>query len=170
MGDRQETPEDRGKGPETHHDNTEAILNDLAREQRDMMNIIAQMAISTQMIHHSVSTIGANVAGGASGSEGHQGGGASGSQGGASAHPSPISAYISSGRIPRPLYPQFQGGQLLGQLGHARGQPGKGQAVPQDPFREYMRDYLALGPKFHANMSLLDYCSIRYRNRPREAC
>jgi hypothetical protein len=41
--------------------------------------------------------------------------------------------------------------------------------VPQDPFEENMRDYLALGPEFHADMSLLDYCSIRYRNRPREA-
>jgi hypothetical protein len=28
---------------------------------------------------------------------------------------------------------------------------------------------LALGMKFHADMSLMDYCSIRYRNRPREA-
>jgi hypothetical protein len=41
--------------------------------------------------------------------------------------------------------------------------------VPQYPFGEYMRDYLALGPEFHADMSLMDYCSIRYRNRPREA-
>jgi hypothetical protein len=75
-----------------------------------MMNAITQMAISTKMIHHSVSTIGANVVGGASGLGGHQGGrasGSSGSQGGASAHPSPIRAYTSSGRIPRPLYPQF---------------------------------------------------------------
>jgi hypothetical protein len=38
------------------------------------MNAIAQMAISTHMIHHSVGTIGANLAGGASGSGGHQGG------------------------------------------------------------------------------------------------
>jgi hypothetical protein len=57
----------------------------------------------------------------------------------------------------------------LGQPGHAGGQPGQGQVVPQDPFGEYRRDYLALGPEFHADMSLLDYCSIRYRNRPREA-
>jgi hypothetical protein len=172
MGDRRETPEGRGKGPETHSDSTQAILNDLARGQRDMMNAIAQMAINTQMIQHSVSTMGANAAGGASGSGGHQGGGASGSsgsQGGASGHPSPIRAYTSSGRIPRPLYPQFQGGQPLGQPGQAGGQPGQGQAVPQDPFGEYRRDYLALGPEFHADMSLLDYCSIRYRNRPREA-
>jgi hypothetical protein len=103
MGDRRETLEGRGKGPETQPDNTQAILNDLARGQRNMMNAIAQMAISTQMIHHSVSTIGANAAGGASGLGGHQGGGASGSsgsQGRASAHPSPARAYTSSGRIP----------------------------------------------------------------------
>jgi hypothetical protein len=114
MGDRRETPEGKGKGPETHSDSTQAILNDLARGQQDMMNVIAQMAIITPMIQHSVSTMGANVAGGASGSGGHQGGGASvssGSQGGASGHPSPIRDYTSSGRIPRPLYPQFQGGQ-----------------------------------------------------------
>jgi hypothetical protein len=119
MGDRWETPEGRGKGLETHSDNMQAILNDLARGQRDMMNTIAQMAISTQMIQHNVSTMGANVVGGASGLEGHQEGGASGSngsQGGASGHPSPISAYTSFRRIPRPLYLQFQGGQTLGLL------------------------------------------------------
>jgi hypothetical protein len=118
MGDRRETPEGRGKGPETHIDSTQAMLNDLARGQRDMMNTIQQMNLSAQMLHHSMSTIGANVAGGPSGSGGHQGGGASGSsgsQGGASPNPSPVRAYTSSGRIPRPLYPQFQARQSLGQ-------------------------------------------------------
>jgi hypothetical protein len=61
MGDMRETPEGRGKGPETHVDSTQAMLNDLARGQRDMMHAIQQMAINTQMIHHSVSTIGANA-------------------------------------------------------------------------------------------------------------
>jgi hypothetical protein len=110
VGDMRETPESGGKGPETHVDSTQAMLNDLARGQRDMNNAIQQMAISTQMIHHSMSIIGANAARGASGSGGHQGGGASGSsgsQGGASPHPSPVRAYTSSGRIPQPLYPQF---------------------------------------------------------------
>jgi hypothetical protein len=165
MGDRRETPEGRVKGPETHVDSTQAMLNDLARGQRDMMNAMQQMAINTHMIHHSMSTISANAAGGASGSRGYQGGGASGSsgsQGGASPHPSPVRAYTLSGRIPRPLYSLFQGGQPLGQPGQARGQPGQGQVVPQDPFGEYNRDYLALGPEFHADMSLMDYCSIRY--------
>jgi hypothetical protein len=41
MGDRRETLEGRGKGPETHSDSMQAILNDLARGQRDMMNAIA---------------------------------------------------------------------------------------------------------------------------------
>jgi hypothetical protein len=31
MGDRRETPEGRGKGPETHIDSTHAMLNDRAR-------------------------------------------------------------------------------------------------------------------------------------------
>jgi hypothetical protein len=56
----------------------------------------------------------------------------------------------------------------LGQPGQAGGKSRQGQAVPQDPFREYRRDYLALGLEFHEDMSLLDYCSIRYRNGPRE--
>jgi hypothetical protein len=46
-----------------------------------MMNAIAQMAISTKMIQHIVSTMGAKTAGGASGSGGHWGGGSSGSNG-----------------------------------------------------------------------------------------
>jgi hypothetical protein len=40
MGDRRETPEGRGKGPETHIDNTQDMLNDLARGQRDPMTTI----------------------------------------------------------------------------------------------------------------------------------
>ena len=71
MGDRHDTPKGKGKGFETQHDSTQAILNDLARGQWYMMNAIAQMAINTHMIHHSVSTMGANVVGEASGSGGH---------------------------------------------------------------------------------------------------
>jgi hypothetical protein len=115
--------------------------------------------------------IGANVAGGASGSGGHQGGGASGSsgsQGGASTHLSP--AYEPThhlGGFPD-LYTHSsrEDNHWDNHLRDAGGQIGQGQVVPQDPFGEYMRDYLALGPEFHANMSLQDYCSIQYRNRP----
>jgi hypothetical protein len=103
MGDNRETLEGRGKGPETHVDSTQAMLNGLARGQRDTMNAIQQMAISAQMLHHDMSSIGANAAGGPSGSRGHHRGGASGSsgsQGGASPNPSPVRAYTSFGRIP----------------------------------------------------------------------
>jgi hypothetical protein len=53
-----------------------------------------------------ISSIGANLAGGASGS--------SGNQAGSSGHQSPTRTYTSAGKIPRPLYPQFQGGQKVG--------------------------------------------------------
>jgi hypothetical protein len=82
------------------------------------MNAIAQMAISTQMIQNSVGTIGANVAGGASGSRGHQGGGANGSSGfqsGASGHQSPVHTYTSSGRIPIYIL-SFRGDNRLGNM------------------------------------------------------
>jgi hypothetical protein len=103
IGDRRETPEGRGKGLETHIDSTQTMFNDLARGQRALLNTIQQMNISAQMPHHSMSTIGTNVARGPCGSGGHQGGGASGSnvsQGGASPNPSPVRAYTSSRRIP----------------------------------------------------------------------
>jgi hypothetical protein len=103
MGDRCETPEGRGKGPKIHFDSTQATLSDVARGQRDLLTSIQQMNLSEQMLQHSMITIGANAAGGPSGSRGCQGGGASGSsgsQGGAGTNPSPAQAYTSSGRIP----------------------------------------------------------------------
>jgi hypothetical protein len=68
MGDRRETPEGRGKGPKTHIDSIQATLNDLDRGQRDILTSIQQMKISAQMLHLSMSIIGANAAGGQSGS------------------------------------------------------------------------------------------------------
>jgi len=46
MGDRHKTPEVRGKGPEIHFDSTHAMLNDLARGQRDLLTAIQQMNLS----------------------------------------------------------------------------------------------------------------------------
>ena len=40
MNDRRETPEGRGKGPEIHLDNMQAMLRDLARGQRDLLTTI----------------------------------------------------------------------------------------------------------------------------------
>jgi hypothetical protein len=47
MTDIREIPKGREKGPETQLDSMQDILNDLARGQRDMMNSIAKIAIST---------------------------------------------------------------------------------------------------------------------------
>jgi hypothetical protein len=46
MGDRREIPEGRGKGPKIHFGSTQAILNDLARGQRDLLTAIQQMNLS----------------------------------------------------------------------------------------------------------------------------
>jgi hypothetical protein len=56
------------------------------------------------------------------------------------------------------------GEQQIGHPGQGQqmGQVRQGKTGPRDPFAEYKRDYLALGPEFHADMSLMDYCSIRY--------
>jgi hypothetical protein len=41
--------------------------------------------------------------------------------------------------------------------------------VPQDLF-EYRRDYLALGPEFHADMSLMDYCLMQEHRLQSQRC
>jgi hypothetical protein len=33
---------------------------------------------------------------------------------------------------------------------------------------EYQREYVALGHDFHQDMTLVEYCGLRLRNRPRE--
>jgi hypothetical protein len=57
----------------------------------------------------------------------------------------------------------------LGQPGQARGKSRHRHVVPQDLFGDYKRNYLALGADLHADMILMDYCLIKYGNRPREA-
>jgi hypothetical protein len=94
MGDKHDIPKGKGKGPEAPYDSTQAMLNDLARGQRDMMHVITQMAIRTQLIQNSMSTTGANIAGGASGSMEHHGGGSSGNPVGSSGHQTPTHTYI----------------------------------------------------------------------------
>jgi hypothetical protein len=132
MGDRHEHLEDRGKGQAPPLDNTLRILNDLSRGQDVMMQAIAQMAASTQEIQSSMGNIGASGAGGVSGS--------SGNATGASDSQSPTRTYTTSTRkIPRPLFPHFQGGQQIGN---------QGQGQPTKNFTEYKREYMALGLSF----------------------
>jgi hypothetical protein len=91
-----------------------------------MRNAIAQRVLSSQIIQNSLSTIGASITRGEIGHTGHQGGGASGSSGnvaGTGGQMTSTRTYTLAGRIPRPVFPQFQIGQ--GQLG--KGQPRQGQ-------------------------------------------
>ena len=37
-----------------------------------------------------------------------------------------------------------------------------------DDIAEYRREYVALGRDFHQDMTLVEYCALRLRNRPRE--
>jgi hypothetical protein len=127
MGPGEDYPEGSGGGSEQPFDSTRAMLNDLARGQQEMRNAIAQMVLNSQIIQNNLSTIGASIVGGAVGHTGHQGGGASGSSGnvaGTSGQMTPTRTYTSAGRIPRPLFPQFQTGQQVGQPG--QGQPRQG--------------------------------------------
>jgi hypothetical protein len=81
MGPEEYYPEGSGGSSEPPFDNNMAILNDLARGQLEMENVITQMALNSQIIQNNLSTIGASIGGGTLGHTGHQGGGASGSNG-----------------------------------------------------------------------------------------
>jgi hypothetical protein len=54
--------------------------------------------------------------------------------------------------------------QFLGdQQTKNQGQQGQGEK-----FDDYWREYQALGDDFQVSISLQDYCTIKYRNRPRD--
>jgi hypothetical protein len=77
---------------------------------------------------------------------------------------SPTRTYISSSRIPRPLFPSFQRAPLV-----AAQQP-IAQRLPTQAkdIVVYRREYATLGHEFHQDMTLVEYCGIRLRKRPRE--
>jgi hypothetical protein len=77
---------------------------------------------------------------------------------------SPSRTYTSVSRIPRPLFPSFQRAPPVAAL------PPIAQRPPThaDDIAEYRREYAALGHDFHQDMTLVEYCGLRLRNRPRE--
>jgi hypothetical protein len=72
--------------------------------------------------------------------------------------------YTSSSRIPRPLFPSFQreppvaAQQLIAQR----------LPTQAEDIAEYRRESAALGRDFHQDTTLVEYCGLRLRNRPRE--
>jgi hypothetical protein len=72
--------------------------------------------------------------------------------------------YTSASRIPRPLFPSFQRAPPVATP------PPIAQRPPThvDDIAEYRREYVELGRDFHQDMTLVEYCGLRLRNRPRE--
>jgi hypothetical protein len=84
---------------------------------------------------------------------------------GASSRPqSATRTYTSASRIPRPLFPSFQRATLVAaQIPIAQRPPTHAKDIA-----EYQREYAALGHDFHQDMTLVEYCGLRLRNRPRD--
>jgi hypothetical protein len=87
-----------------------------------------------------------------------------GNSGSGSRPHSPTRTYTSSSRIPRPLFPSFQ------RASPATTQQLIAQRLPTqaEDIAEYMREFATLGRDFHQDMTLVEYCGLRPRNRPRE--
>jgi hypothetical protein len=77
---------------------------------------------------------------------------------------SPTRTYTSASRIPLPLFPSFQRATpVVAQISIAQR-----QATHAEDISEYRREYAALGRDFQQDMTLVEYCGLRLRNRPRE--
>jgi hypothetical protein len=89
---------------------------------------------------------------------------AHGNSGAGSRPQSPTHTYTSASRIPRPLFPNFQrASPVAAQILIAQRLPTHAEDIA-----EYEREYAALGHDFHQDMTLVEYCGLRLRNRPRE--
>jgi hypothetical protein len=77
---------------------------------------------------------------------------------------SPSRTYTSASRIPRPLFPSFQRAPPV------VAPPPITQRPPThaDDIAEYRREYASLGHEFHQDMTLVEYCGLRLRNRNKE--
>jgi hypothetical protein len=89
---------------------------------------------------------------------------AHGNSGAGSRPQSPTRTYTSASRIPCPLFPSFQGAALV--VAHT---PIAQRPTTQaEDMAEYRRVYASLGHDFQQDMTLVKYCGLRLRNRPRE--
>jgi hypothetical protein len=78
---------------------------------------------------------------------------------------SPTRTYTFASRTPRPLFSSSQRAlPVATQLSIAQRQSTHGEDIV-----EYQREYEALGRDFHQDMTLVEYCRLRLRNRPRES-
>jgi hypothetical protein len=148
-------------------DNAMHILNDLERAQNDivrvqsdieggsnkMVELLTQLVENTQGNQNNAANDGSR---GTNGSHGHNGNHVEG----INTHVPTQNHIGSTSRVtPRPHMPQFLEGQQDGN----QGKQGQGEY-----FTDYLREYQTLGDDFRNSMSLQDFCTIKYKNRPRD--
>jgi hypothetical protein len=149
LGDRYERPEGSGKTPVDPDAAFMQVISDMLASQRTMSQSLAQVADRLAMVDI----------------PGTQGPHAAHGNSGAGSRPqSPTRTYTSASRIPRPLFPSFQrASPVAAQIPIAQRPPTHAEDIA-----EYRREYAALGHDFHQDMTLVEYCGLRLRNRPRE--
>jgi hypothetical protein len=125
------------------------VISDMLASQQTMSQSLAQVADRLAMV---------DIPGTQATHAAH------GNSGAGSRPQSPTRTYTSSSRIPRPLFPSFQRTpQVATQIPIAQRPPTQAEDIA-----EYRREYAVLGHDFHQDMTLVEYCGLRGRNRPRE--
>jgi hypothetical protein len=149
MGDKYERPEGSGKAPMEPEATFMQVLSNLVVSQQAMTQMLTQMADKLA----TGSTPGTQAPHATQGNSGV----------GSRPH-SPTRTYTSSSRIPRPLFPNFQRAPPA-----ATQQPiAQGHPTQAEDIAKYRREYATLGPYFHQDMTLVKYCGLRLKNRPRD--
>jgi hypothetical protein len=148
-GDRYERPEGTGKAPMEPEAAFMQVISDMLASQRTISQSLAQVAERLAMVD-----IPGTQAPHA----------AQGNSGAGSRPQTPTRTYTSSIRIPRPWFPSFQRAPA------AAAQQSLAHRLPTqaEDFAEYKREYAALGPDFHHDMTLVEYCGLRGMDHPRE--
>jgi hypothetical protein len=149
LGDRYERPEGSVKGPVDPDVAFMQVISDMLASQRTMSQSLAQVADRLAMVD-----IPGTQAPHA----------AQGNSGAGSRPQSSTRTYTSASRIPCLLFPSFQRAPpVAAQIPIAQRQP-----THADDIAEYRREYATLGHDFHQDMTLVEYCGHKLRNRPRE--
>jgi hypothetical protein len=149
LGDRYERPEGSGKAPMKPEVAFMQVISDMLTSQRTMSQSLAQVANRLAMV--GIPDTQAPHA-------------AQGNSRAGSRPQSPTRTYTSTSRIPRPLFPSFQRAPpVAAQMSIAQRPP-----THTEDITEYQREYAALGRDFHQDMTLVEYCGLRLRNRHRE--
>jgi hypothetical protein len=149
LGDIYERPEGNGKAPMEPEAAFMQVISDMLVSQQTMSQSLAQVADRLAMV-------------GIPGTQAPHA--AQGNSRAGSRPQSPTRTYTSASRIPRPLFPSFQrASPVAAQMLIAQRPP-----THVEDIAEYRREYAALGRDFHQDMTLVEYCGLRLRNRPRE--